>query len=95
MESVQKEKINHIICFGKQAFQYISKYDESYFKITKYTKTVKADGFILSPLIIFKLNMTDINLYLTYPAAQGGITESDRIESLKAIKAEIIKRHKS
>ena len=94
LEFVQLEKINHIVCFGKQAFQFISIYDETYFKTVKYTKNIKEKGFMDSPLTINNMSMRQINLYLTYPTAQGGVTASERIKSLKIIKAEIQNRHK-
>ncbi len=91
LEFIQIEEINNIVCFGRQAFQYISKYDERYLK-KGYQSEVKKNGFMDSALLIFNIRMPETNLYLTYPTMQGGAKAPERIKSLEVIKAEIIKR---
>ena len=85
LKFLENKNIKHIICFGKQAFQYISNHCED--DLAGYTKIVKDDGFIYSKFICNK----DINLYLTCPTGQGGCKAEDRIRSLKCIKDEILK----
>ena len=84
MEFLKCKKIHHIICFGKQAFQYISSnYTEG--DLGGYTKKVAECGFIHSKFMCNK----DINLYLTCPTGQGGCEAADRVKSLRIIKKEI------
>jgi hypothetical protein len=84
MKFLKCKKIHHIICFGKQAFQYISNYTEG--DLIGYTKKVAKCGFINSK---FMCNKT-INLYLTCPTGQGGCKAEDRINSLRSIKDKIL-----
>jgi len=91
LEFVQTEKINHIMCFGRQAFQYISKYDEKCLS-KGYESKVERNGFMDSELMIFNMNMPETKLYLTYPTMQGGMIASERIRSLKIIKDTILNR---
>jgi hypothetical protein len=84
LEFVELKNINHIVCFGKQAFQHISTFDGSSLK--GYSKTVNKEGFIHS---LFNISKQNINLYLTLPTAQGGFKARERIDSLKRIKAKI------
>ncbi|MBA7630524.1 hypothetical protein ES703_38046 [subsurface metagenome] len=87
LEFVELKSINHIVCFGKQAFQHISTFDEV--SLRGYTKTIKKEGFIHS---LFNISSQNINLYLTLPTSQGRCKARERIDSLKRIKVEIQKR---
>ena len=85
LKFIKCKKINHLICFGKQAFRFISGTEKS--DLTGYTKRVRVKGFIYS-------TWQNANLYLTLPTSQGGCKDSERIESLKRVKDEIQKRCK-
>ncbi len=89
-EFVELKNINHIVCFGKQAFQHISIYNK--ISLKGYTKIVKKKGFIHSPLKLLNISTHDVNLYLTLPTSQGGCKTRERIKSLERIKDEIQKR---
>ncbi|MBI4972512.1 MAG: hypothetical protein HZC16_01700 [Candidatus Omnitrophica bacterium] len=80
-------RAKHIICFGQQAFVYISKRSEDGNAIGKeiklYTKEIAKAGYILSNLNSKFEGHKDIKLYLTYPTGQG---EYNRANSLCKIK---------
>ncbi len=85
LKFIKRKNIHHLICFGKQAFRYISGTEKS--DLTGYTEKVTREGFIHS-------TWQDANLYLTLPTSQGGCKAIERIESLKRVKDEIQKRCK-
>jgi hypothetical protein len=85
LKFIKRKNIHHLICFGKQAFRFISGAEEN--DLTGYTEKVKREGFI-------DYAWQGANLYLTFPTSQGGCKAIERIESLKRVKDEIQKRCK-
>jgi len=85
LKFIKRKNIHHLICFGKQAFQYIPGTEEMCLK--KYTEKVKKIGFIPHA-------WQGAHFYLTLPTSQGGCKAIERIESLKRVKDEIQKRCK-
>lgn len=91
-------KSKDVICFGQQAFKYISKCNESSIgKDIKYAKVIKQKGCILSTIYseVNNLEYSDIRLYLTCPTFSGGFKKEERVESLKMIKGLIQKHNKN
>lgn len=85
LKFIKRKSIHHLICFGKQAFQYISGAEKN--DLTGYTEKVKREGFI-------HYVWHGANFYLTLPTSQGGCKAIERIKSLKRVKDEIQKRSK-
>ena len=61
LKFITRKNIHHLICFGKQAYQYIAGTEKS--DLAGYTNRVKRKGFIHS-------TWQDANLYLTLPTSR-------------------------